>query len=89
MNHTLTMSGFANDCLSFCFWGREMHINYDRLNINNRYLDEVGLWEMIAQCAYCKSEQRRKLGVDGDALQDWLEAEQEVNKRYFYWIQPD
>ena len=40
---------------------------------------------MIAQCAYFKAEARGfEVGYD---QQDWLEAEEEVGKKCFYWFQ--
>jgi hypothetical protein len=48
-------------------------------------IDEQGFWDMVATCAYYKFAGRGF--KDGYALQDWLEAEEEVSKRCFYWFQ--
>ncbi|NOT85567.1 MAG: DUF2934 domain-containing protein [Methylococcaceae bacterium] len=63
-----------------------MQINHDWLsNLDNHCLNEAVFREMVAQCAYFKSEQRGF--VWGFALQDWLEAEVEISKRCSYWFQ--
>lgn len=40
----------------------------------------VDLWQMIAERAYYKAEQRRFSA--GDPVADWLEAEKEVTKKF-------
>jgi len=48
-------------------------------------IDEDGILDMIAQCAYFKAETR---GFEaGYEQQDWSEAEEEVGKKCFYWFQ--
>jgi len=42
---------------------------------------------MIAERAYCKAKQRGF--AEGHELDDWLEAEKEVNKQCFYWFQDE
>ncbi|MDF1584748.1 MAG: DUF2934 domain-containing protein [Methyloprofundus sp.] len=42
---------------------------------------------MIAGRAYYKAEQRGF--ATGHEMDDWLEAEKEVNKQYFYWFQDE
>lgn len=41
--------------------------------------------EMIAVCAYYKAEKRGF--ASGHELEDWYEAEQEINKQNFYKFQ--
>ena len=48
-------------------------------------IDEDGLLDMIAKCAYFKSEKRDFVG--GYEEQNWLEAEEEVGKQCSYWFQ--
>jgi hypothetical protein len=48
-------------------------------------IDEDGLRDMIAKCAYLKFEKRKF--TDGYELQDWLKAEEEVRKHCSYWLQ--
>ncbi|NOQ13801.1 MAG: DUF2934 domain-containing protein [Methyloprofundus sp.] len=43
--------------------------------------------KMIAECAYYKAEKRGF--VTGYELEDWLEAEQKLNKQCFYWFQEE
>ena len=42
---------------------------------------------MIAECASYKAEKRGFAA--GHKIEDWLEADQEVNKQYFYWFQEE
>ena len=48
-------------------------------------IDEDGILDMTAKCAYFKSEKREF--ADGYELQNWLEAEEEVGKQCSYWFQ--
>lgn len=41
--------------------------------------------EMVAERAFCKAEKRGF--VAGHELEDWLEAEQEIENQCFYWFQ--
>jgi hypothetical protein len=41
--------------------------------------------KMIAECAYYKAEKRGFAA--GHDIEDWLEAEQEINNQRFYWSQ--
>jgi hypothetical protein len=41
--------------------------------------------KMIAECAYYKAEKRGFPA--GHDIEDWLEAEQEINNQRFYWSQ--
>ncbi|MEQ1636644.1 MAG: DUF2934 domain-containing protein [Methylococcales bacterium] len=47
-------------------------------------INEDSYLEMVARCAYFKSEEKGFTG--GCGLQDWLEAEQEVSTNCFYWL---
>ncbi|MEY3289568.1 MAG: hypothetical protein RLZZ419_1810 [Pseudomonadota bacterium] len=49
------------------------------------FIDESKLFNMIAKCAYSKSE-KRNFAV-GYEEQDWLEAEEETRKQCSYWFQ--
>lgn len=63
-----------------------MKIEYEMLHRRNQhYLNEGGLREMIAICAYFKAEKRGF--VTGFELQDWLEAEQEINDHCSHWFE--
>lgn len=63
-----------------------MKIESESLHRENKgSIDENVLRVMIAECAYFKAEKRGF--VDGNELQDWLEAEQEMSKRCFYWFE--
>jgi len=42
---------------------------------------------MIAERAYYKAEKRGFAA--GHEIDDWLAAEQEVNKQYFYWFEEE
>jgi DUF2934 family protein len=41
--------------------------------------------DMVAERAFCKAEKRGFAA--GHELEDWLEAEQEINNQCFYWFQ--
>ena len=43
--------------------------------------------KLIAEHAYYKAEKRGFAA--GREIDDWLEAEQEVNKQYFYWFEEE
>jgi hypothetical protein len=43
--------------------------------------------KMIAEHAYYKAEKRGFAA--GHEIDDWLEAEQELKKQYFYWSQEE
>lgn len=59
---------------------------YEPLYYNyRRYINEDVFWEMVATCAYFKSEKREF--INGYELQDWLEAEREISKQCSYWLQ--
>ena len=63
-----------------------MKIEYEPLHKDYKpCIDEDGLLDMIAKCAYRKSEKRDF--ADGYELQNWLEAEEEVGKQCSYWFQ--
>ena len=63
-----------------------MKIEYASLHRNyKRCISEEGFRDLIAKCAYFKSEKRGF--ANGYALQDWLEAEEEVSNQCFYWFQ--
>ncbi len=47
-----------------------------------QYISDEVYCDMIAKCAYYKAEQRDF--VDGNEVEDWHDAEQEVNKQNFY-----
>lgn len=64
-----------------------MNININHVSPYRQYgiIDEQGFLDMVATCAYFKFADR---GFQEEhALQDWLEAEQEVTIRCFYWVQ--
>lgn len=66
--------------------GGEMKIGFESLqNSYKRCIDERRFYEMVAECAYFKAEKRGF--AEGLVLQDWLEAEEEVGRRCFYWFQ--
>ncbi len=48
-------------------------------------LDPATFREMVAERAYSKAEKRGFAA--GHELEDWLEAEQEINNQSFYWSQ--
>ena len=63
-----------------------MKIEYEPLHKDYKpCIDEDGILDMIAKCAYRKSEKRDF--ADGYELQNWLEAEDEVGKQCSYWFQ--
>lgn len=49
------------------------------------FVDAQGILDMIAECAYYKAETRGF--APGFEEQDWIDAEQEVGLRCFYWLQ--
>ncbi len=51
-------------------------------NPARQYISDEDYYDMIAKCAYYKAEQRDF--VAGNEVEDWLDAEQEVNKLNFY-----
>lgn len=61
-------------------------MNIDTLSPYRKYsvIDEKGFKDMVSLCAYAKYVQRGFL--QGNANQDWLEAEKEVTIRCFYWV---
>jgi hypothetical protein len=65
--------------------GKKMKIEGGLLYRQYSCIDERSFQEMVALCAYFKYVSRGF--TPGYALQDWLEAEQEVGKRCFYWTQ--
>ena len=63
-----------------------MKIVYESLHSDyQQCINENSFLEMIARCAYFKSEKKGFMGEH--ELQNWLEAEQEVSKNCFYWLQ--
>ena len=54
---------------------------------NTQGIDADKLRGMIAERAYFKAEKRGF--ATGHEIDDWLEAEQELNKQYFYWFQEE
>ena len=50
-------------------------------------IDPDKLQKMIAESAYYKAENRGFSA--GHEIEDWLEAEQELNKQCFYWFQEE
>ena len=59
--------------------------------LQSSYKDDINhldkFRKMIAVCAYYKAEKRGF--SSGHEIDDWLEAEQEVNKQYFYLTQEE
>lgn len=63
-----------------------MRIEFESLYRNYKsYIDENRFREMVAECAYYKSEKRGF--TEGFDQQDWLEAEQEISKQCHFWFQ--
>lgn len=63
-----------------------MKVEYNATHAGcNGVIDPNKLREMIATRAYFKAEKRGF--AKGHEVEDWLEAEREVNKQYFYWTQ--
>jgi len=59
-------------------------------SLRSNHKDVIELDEfrkMIEECAYYKAEKRGF--VAGNEIEDWLEAEQELNKQHFYWTQEE
>ena len=54
---------------------------------HNYVIDPEKFRKMIAEHAYYKAEKRSFAA--GHEIEDWLEAEQEINKQYFYWSQEE
>ncbi|MCK9394869.1 MAG: DUF2934 domain-containing protein [Methylobacter sp.] len=54
---------------------------------NKVVIDKDRFQKMVAERAYCKSEKRGFIG--GHEMEDWLEAESEIKKQCFYWLQGD
>jgi len=48
-------------------------------------IDQDKFRKTIAECAYYKAEKRGFAA--GHEIEDWLEAELEINKQLFYWSQ--
>lgn len=48
-------------------------------------IDKEKFHKMVAERAYCKAEKRGF--IDGHEMDDWLEAESEIENQYFYWSQ--
>ncbi len=57
------------------------------MNNNTQGIGADKLRRMIAERAYFKAEKRGF--ATGHEIDDWLEAEQELNKQYFYWFQEE
>ena len=58
--------------------------------LQSNYKDDIDIdkfRKMIAVRAYYKAEKRGF--VAGHEIDDWIEAEQEINKQYFYWTQEE
>ncbi len=63
-----------------------MAIEYESFHSDfMRYISEAAFWALVAECAYFKAEIRGF--ADGFHVQDWIEAEQEICKQCFYWVQ--
>ena len=54
---------------------------------NTQGIDADKLHRMIAERAYFKAEKRGF--ATGHEIDDWLAAEQELNKQNFYWFQEE
>ena len=65
----------------------KMADNHGQENNNKYGIDPEKFRAMIAERAYYKAEQRGF--ATGHEMGDWLKAEQEINKQYFYWFQED
>ena len=48
-------------------------------------IDKDKFYKMVEERAYCKAEKRGFIG--GHEMDDWLEAESEIENQYFYWSQ--
>jgi hypothetical protein len=60
-----------------------MNANQELMYRQYSIIDEQGFRDMVTTCAYFKYVSRGFM--EGHELDDWLEAEQEVTKRCFYW----
>jgi DNA-directed RNA polymerase len=65
----------------------KMTDDYSQQSYNKESIDPVEFQKMIAEHAYFKAE-KRGFAV-GHEIEDWLEAEQEVSKQCFYWVQEE
>jgi len=61
-----------------------MNDDHSLQNNPKNVIDPDKVRKMIAEHAYYKAEKRGFAA--GHEIEDWLEAEQEVNKQYFYWV---
>jgi len=64
-----------------------MTTNHSQQSSHKESIDPEKVRKMIAECAYYKAEKRGFSA--GHEIEDWLEAEQEVKKQYFYWYQEE
>lgn len=48
-------------------------------------IEKEKFYKMVAERAYCKAEKRGFTG--GHEMEDWFEAESEIENQYFYWSQ--
>ena len=64
-----------------------MNEDHSQLSSHKGGMDPDKLRKMIAESAYYKAEKRGFSA--GHEIEDWLEAEREVNKQYFYWFQEE
>jgi len=64
-----------------------MNLEKIMTNNNTQGIDADKLRRMIAERAYFIAEKRGF--ATGHEIDDWLEAEQELNKQYFYWFKEE
>ena len=64
-----------------------MNDDHSQQSNHKNGMDPEKLRKMIAESAYYKAEKRDFSA--GHEIEDWLEAEQEVNKQCFYWFQEE
>ena len=64
-----------------------MTSNHLQQLIHKEGIDPEKVRKLIAELAYYKAEKRGFAA--GHETEDWLEAEQEVKKQYFYWYQEE
>ena len=64
-----------------------MTTNHSQQSNHKERIDPEKIRKMISELAYYKAEKRGFAA--GHEIEDWLEAEQEVNKQYFYRFQEE
>jgi hypothetical protein len=68
-------------------WRKEMTDDRPQQRTYTGSIDPEKFQKMIAVRAYYKAEKRDF--ATGHEVDDWLAAERELNKQYFYWFQEE